>query len=1713
MKKKGKKGLAVAMTLAVTVTSVPMAFAADEESQLMTLPEWSGEKKAKETVWKYEKLDQAPMKESVKASSENTPEQYNEGPARLAFDGSNTTAWHTAYGTHQGPYTIEWGLGDTYNVGKIDYTRKADGANGTWKNIKVEAKKADETWVEVCTKELQETAMGATTEITFEPVEATALRVTVTDSYNKEANNKYASAGEINVYKATKDVTLVDPIKILPEEGKSTTMKEGETQTMRYELTEEAQEAGGTVKWRVQEGSVLNVDENGVVTAVGEGKANVSADYRLGNTSYNAYIDITVEKVEADCVINLNGKQYTANSLEEAVNQSGQTELTSVKFESGVIRKEDFDYLKKVKRIQYTLKEFSIGDEVVLRGLDGNAIPLKAFYASYPGYSLEKVYLGKNVKGLKMNAFGMCTDISSFEAPGLEWMDGSALDRVNGLTEFSLPSLKVVESPLFGTMSNRKTNTVKLPAVTELANDAFSELTKLTTLELGATPPTVQISGRDLEFASGVVDSLKLVIPEGALDAYKASPGYNAEQNTWYGIKLSEPQEEVHINATINGTAVDGASLEKAVEKSGVAVDAVTSLTINSGKVTQEDLAYLKSISRLETFEMNVGDNLQLIGMDGQPTTVLSKDTAVIEFAPKRAGSSRADMTTLTLGGITEIYNGGLKAYDSIETIHMPDVVTVGASAFGLGAWLETLDLSSAKTIGANAFNGCKRLESLTMNAVETLGEGSFKYTDALDSLTLPATIKNIEDIRFGICKNGNKSGAKITILATTPPTVDSAAFTGVSSVTRPATVTVPQGALAAYVAQVNPKADVAKVLKRQDINWNSLYLREEGSSLVEYKAKCGTWADQYAYVATGQTITADKLAVLHKDDQKNLKENEELKGWNTKKDGSGDMVTAETVVSKDMIIYPVIGEKAEEINITATVNGGEAIGAESLAKVIEKAGGDSVDVETLTVDSGTVTPEDLTTLSSLKYLTELDLNLDEDLKMVDAEGNPTTVLPSGQFKGSALEKVSLNGFTEIGASAFARSNDLETVVMSNVVTIGGSAFEETSVEVVTLPESIKSIGKNAFVGKRNGKREMHITIEATTPPTIDGSFAKHADADVTVPDGCLGNYISIDLGKPFKDSGDTKWGGLRVIDNAQKLITYHGVNSWDVMYAYVVDNTAITEGRFPTTFENGDKILSGWNTEKDGTGTSADANTVVTEDMTLYAQWSDPAVDLDVTVSYSNVNEAGEVTWTNQDVTVTLTANEPVQSIEGWTLDETQTVLTKAHDKNGTYHVTVRSAAGQEKEVEYTVSGIDKKAPNIKIGGTGNGENYREIKSIAIHDPEGISYLMINETKTEINDKYKYFTDIKALGVVEGTNTAVVVDNAGNETKITFGYDKTAPTFKWIVDNNTQAQSKEVRLETSEEIQLPDEGWSLKGEENGVFVYVKTFYANWKDKNFTVTDLAGNVSEPQFVEVKRIDNSRPTVVELTQDITDWTNKDVTVTIKTSTDCVAPEGWKQVNKRTFTKVFHANGEYSVTLTSVTGVTGDAHLFSITNIDKEAPVIDYAAIESANGYRKEIPVNEGEEYTEEKLVEMFTKPEWVSDNSGTATFKVDKWGLEHGLDGYQPFTSKTPGEYKVRFYAYDAAGNNSSFDVYVKVLEPEVPEVEERTTTVSYTVFIDGRVRTGQWTHTGTETGEFRFDLSMVKNLPASYELEEGEEGYRMLQYGDTTAVTFYLTTK
>ena len=75
--------------------------------------------------------------------------------------------------------------------------------------------------------------------------------------------------------------------------------------------------------------------------------------------------------------------------------------------------------------------------------------------------------------------------------------------------------------------------------------------------------------------------------------------------------------------------------------------------------------------------------------------------------------------------------------------------------------------------------------------------------------------------------------------------------------------------------------------------------------------------------------------------------------------------------------------------------------------------------------------------------------------------------------------------------------------------------------------------------------------------------------------------------------------------------------------------------------------------------------------------------------VSYSNNGEL-----TNQDVTVTIQADEAIQAVEGWTLSDDQTTLTKVFSENTDGSVTISDLAGNTAVVNYTVSGIESDQP-----------------------------------------------------------------------------------------------------------------------------------------------------------------------------------------------------------------------------------------------------------------------------------------------------------------------------------------------------------------------------------------------------------------------------------
>ena len=570
--------------------------------------------------------------------------------------------------------------------------------------------------------------------------------------------------------------------------------------------------------------------------------------------------------------------------------------------------------------------------------------------------------------------------------------------------------------------------------------------------------------------------------------------------------------KESTLTVKINGTAASGESLEAAVTASGTEAAAVTRLDLISGTITQADLAYITTLTSLQDFHMQLGSGLKLIGKTGSATTVLGKNTAVLNFAPKASGSSKGALRSVELGGVTEILTGGIVS-DSIETISMPDVVNVGMNAFKGFGWLESISLPKAETIGSSAFFNCTRMTSITLESVKTLETSSFENTNSLTKLTLPATIQTIKNIKFGTASQGNKVGTRLVMKGMTPPKVTKGAFSGISQ-NKISTVTVPVGALDAYLAQINAENSSAGLISKRETMWNNLYLREEGSYAVEYYSEYVTGV-KVAYVKAGEGVTAEKVASatkagnifkgwntkkngtgeafgegsvptdditvypvfaaactiqVHQEDGtttklevekgqaigENLpaaptKEGYLFKGWNTSADGTGTTVTADTIITENMDIYPVYEENLPDV-IKVLVNGISVDGS-SLEDAIKDSKVAVADVTSIELVSGEITQNDLAYLAQITNLKKFTMHLGEDLILHGKDGNPTTVLGPNSAVLNFAPK-----------AAGSSKGELREVHLEGVTEIQKGGIVSDSVETISMPDVV-NVGANAFKG------------------------------------------------------------------------------------------------------------------------------------------------------------------------------------------------------------------------------------------------------------------------------------------------------------------------------------------------------------------------------------------------------------------------------------------------------------------------------------------------------------------------------------------------------------------------------------------------------------------------------------------------------------------------
>ena len=259
-------------------------------------------------------------------------------------------------------------------------------------------------------------------------------------------------------------------------------------------------------------------------------------------------------------------------------------------------------------------------------------------------------------------------------------------------------------------------------------------------------------------------------------------------------------------------------------------------------------------------------------------------------------------------------------------------------------------------------------------------------------------------------------------------------------------------------------------------------------------------------------------------------------------------------------------------------------------------------------------------------------------------------------------------------------------------------------------------------------------------------------------------------------------------------------------------------------------------------------------------------------TVTFSNKNGAE---LTNQDVLATLTADEAIQNIEGWTRIDDRT-FTKIYSVNGKYSVEIADLTGNTSVIRYEVKRIDKTAPEATV--TFSNDN-----GATMTNQDVTVTLKANETIrdiegwTRVNDRT--FTKVYSEN---GKYSVEIIDKVGNTSTIKFEVkriDKTAPvitlptknTFEVGVDIYTYPEAGSVYDESDKEISFSkvNIAW-FKATANGEKgERVDSFEWNTSLKNrdlgtyyieYWVADKAGNVGRAHRLLTLQ-DTTKPTII------------------------------------------------------------------------------------------------------------------------------------------------------------------------------------------------------------------------------------------------------------
>lgn len=158
---------------------------------------------------------------------------------------------------------------------------------------------------------------------------------------------------------------------------------------------------------------------------------------------------------------------------------------------------------------------------------------------------------------------------------------------------------------------------------------------------------------------------------------------------------------------------------------------------------------------------------------------------------------------------------------------------------------------------------------------------------------------------------------------------------------------------------------------------------------------------------------------------------------------------------------------------------------------------------------------------------------------------------------------------------------------------------------------------------------------------------------------------------------------------------------------------------------------------------------------------------------------------WTNKNVIITITANEKIEQVSGFVLSQDEKVLTKEVSQNEYGKVVIRDFSGNETEVEYNVSNIDKELP--KIIGCENGGTYNAPVGLDYTDNVGIKEIYVDryDNDLSISSHGVYYDSFAYCGIDRTSSTITVqVD----------GHPKNTKKYRYYINNRLYTTTQDTK-------------------------------------------------------------------------------------------------------------------------------------------------------------------------------------------------------------------------------------------------------------------------------------------------------------------------------